>query len=458
MPLPDVRLPQPPSRAGVPPEAAGRDPAPAASLARRYAEVRAHSVALAAPLSAEDQCVQSMPDCSPTKWHLAHTTWFFETLVLQAHVPGYRPADPQYAYLFNSYYEALGPRHPRPQRGLLTRPSAAEVMAYRARVDEAMAAFLPQAGAAARAVVELGLHHEQQHQELIVTDAKHLLSLHPMHPAYLPGPAATQPADAASPLRWRGFDGGPAEIGHDPAEGDGAFAFDNETPRHTVLLEAFELASRPVCCGEYLAFVRDGGYRDPRWWLSDGWAAVQQQGWQGPAGWLGLDDAAGAGSRSLPEVFGVYGVRPLQPAEPVCHLSFYEAAAYAAWAGARLPTEFEWETAMRRSGTPLRRSAPLAAIDPHPRASAAGAAAHEGFEGVHEVWEWTRSGYDPYPRFRPLSGVAAEYNGKFMVGQLVLRGASCATPAGHARRSYRNFFPPAARWQFSGLRLARDAG
>ncbi|MEF7616831.1 ergothioneine biosynthesis protein EgtB [Aquincola sp. MAHUQ-54] len=420
----------------------------AAELARRYAAVRRHSLALAEPLSPEDQCVQSMPDASPTKWHLAHTTWFFETLVLQPDAPGYRPVDPRYGYLFNSYYEALGPRHPRPQRGLLTRPTQAEVLRYRQAVDEAMLAFLPHAGPGALQAVELGLHHEQQHQELMLTDLKHLLSANPLHPAYLPAPpAAARPAaPQASALRWLAFDGARADIGHPVHDG---FAFDNEGPRHAVLLHPFELASRPVSCGEYLQFVRDGGYRDPRWWLSDGWAAAQTAGWLAPPGWHEVETAQ-------PQVFTLFGLQPLQPAEPVCHLSFYEAAAYAAWAGARLPTEFEWEHAMRHAGAVLRRTGG-GDLHPHPRAP--GAAGDAGaFEGLHEVWEWTRSAYDPYPGFRPLGGAASEYNGKFMVGQLVLRGASCATPPGHARLSYRNFFPPAARWQFSGLRLARDLG
>lgn len=417
----------------------------AAALARRYAAVRRHSLALAEPLSPEDQCVQAMPDASPTKWHLAHTTWFFETLVLQAHAPGYQAFDPRYAFLFNSYYEALGPRHPRPQRGLLTRPSAAEVLRYRAAVDDALLAFLPQAGADALAVVELGLHHEQQHQELILTDLKHLLAANPLQPAYLPAPPAASPARPA-PLRWLAHEGGTVEVGH---AASGGFAFDNETPRHAALLRPFEIASRPVSCGEFLAFVRAGGYQDPQWWLSDGWAAVQAGGWQAPLHWSGAEHAQ-------PAVFTLYGPQPLAADEPVAHLSFYEASAYAAWAGARLPTEFEWEAAVRRHGSAgaLRRAGGDA-LDPQPRAAAGGDGA---LAGLHEVWEWTRSAYDPYPGFRPLPGPASEYNGKFMVGQLVLRGASCATPPGHGRVSYRNFFPPAARWQFSGLRLARDVG
>lgn len=393
----------------------------------RAAAVRERSRRLAAPLSGEDQCVQSMPDASPTKWHLAHTSWFFEAVVLQAFDPGYRVHDARYAYLFNSYYEALGARHPRAERGLLTRPSQVEVLRYRDAVDAALGAFIARADAAtwaaASPLVELGLQHEQQHQELMLTDAKHLLAANPLQPAYgpvpgearLPHPAPLPPAAA----RWVDRPDGLAWVGM-PSDGAG-FAFDNETPRHRVLLRPHRIAAQPVRCGEFLAFVRDGGYRDPALWLSDGWATVQAQGWQAPLYWL-LDGP------QAPRVHTLMGVRALDPDEPVAHLSFYEAAAYAAWAGARLPTEFEWEAAAR-----------------------AGV-----LDGVGEVWEWTRSSYDPYPGFKPLAGAVAEYNGKFMVGQPVLRGGSCVTPPGHARPSYRNFFPPAARWQFAGLRLAQD--
>jgi ergothioneine biosynthesis protein EgtB len=405
-------------------------------LSRRYREVRAHTLVLAAPLSAEDQCIQSMPDASPTKWHLAHTTWFFETVLLERHAPGYRPFDPRFRYLFNSYYEALGPRHPRPRRGLLTRPSLEEVHAYRRHVDAAMEALLADADAATRATIEpvavLGLHHEQQHQELLLTDILHALSCNPLLPAYRPAGPRPPPAEAA-PMRWLERPGGVAEIGHPPEAAD--FAFDNETPRHRVLLAPYAIADRLVNCGEYLAFIEDGGYRRPELWLSDGWAAVQAQDWRCPPYWLAPDDSRqawqdGAAGPGGWRVFGLHGVQPLEPAEPVMQLSFYEAAAYAQWAGARLPTEFEWEAAY---GAP-------------------GIAQMSG-----RAWQWTRSSYDPYPGFRPLAGIASEYNGKFMVGQLVLRGGSLATPAGHARPSYRNFFPPAARWQFSGVRLARDS-
>jgi len=377
-------------------------------LADRYRTVRAHSQVLTRPLSAEDAAIQSMPDASPAKWHLAHTSWFFETVILAGRA-GYRAFDPRFAFLFNSYYEALGPRHPRPRRGLITRPTLDDVYAYRAHVDAAMmeACDDPKVADA----VTLGLHHEQQHQELILTDIKHAFFCNPLLPTYTDQPRT---AAAARPLEWCTHDGGIVEIGHD---GNG-FAFDNEGPRHKVLLAPFRIASRPVTNGEYKAFIADGGYRRPEFWLSDGWALVQAEQWEAPLYWLKDDD----GSES---VFTLSGVTPLDPNAPVEHVSFFEAQAYAAWAGKRLPTEFEWEAASAQ------------------------------FEHG-QVWEWTRSSYDPYPGFRPFAGVAAEYNGKFMVGQIVLRGGSVATPPGHGRPSYRNFFPPAARWQFSGIRLAED--
>ncbi len=381
---------------------------PSHPLAQAYRAVRAHSEALAAPLSAEDCAIQSMPDASPVKWHLAHTSWFFETVILSRR-PGYKVFDPSFAYLFNSYYEALGPRHPRPRRGLITRPTLDEVHAWRAHVDAAMTAACEDP--ALHDAITLGLHHEQQHQELILTDIKHGFFCNPLLPAYRGDAPGLHPCAA---LEWREHPGGIAGIGHD---GPG-FAFDNETPRHQVLLYPFRIASRPVSNGEYQAFIADGGYRRAEFWLSDGWARVQDEQWQAPLYWLKDDD----GTES---VFTLHGVQPLDPHAPVEHVSFYEAAAYAAWAGKRLPTEFEWEAS--------------AAMFDH------GA-----------VWEWTRSSYDPYPRFKPFEGIAAEYNGKFMVGQMVLRGGSTATPPGHGRDSYRNFFPPSARWQFSGIRLAED--
>ncbi len=423
------------------------DPSPAADrpgaradLADRLAAIRAQTLALAAPLSAEDQSLQSMPEASPTKWHLAHTTWFFEAVVLRPHAPGYRCHDEGWLPLFNSYYEGLGPRHPRPQRGLLSRPGLSEVLVYRSTVDAALAAFVRGADAdswrAAAPLLELGLHHEQQHQELLLTDILHAFSLNPLQPAVRPGPP---PAQVAAPAAgWWAVAAGDFEVGHDDAHQGApqyanpganhaaAFAFDNETPHHRVGLQSFALADRLVTQGEFAAFIADAGYRRPELWLSDGWDRVRAEGWQAPLYWT--LDAAGRPQ----SVFGLHGAQPWRADDALCHISFFEAAAYAEWAGARLPTEFEWEAAAR--------SAPAGAL--------------HGLFG--SVWQWTRSSYDPYPRFRPLGGVVAEYNGKFMVGQIVLRGSSRATPAGHARPSYRNFFPPPARWQFAGLRLARD--
>ncbi len=382
----------------------------AAALGAQVQAIRAHSLALAAPLSDEDAQLQSMPDASPTKWHLAHTTWFFETLVLRPHLAGYRVFDERWPLLFNSYYERLGPRHARPQRGLLSRPSLAEVKAYRAHVDAALADLIPQASPEVLAVVELGCHHEQQHQELLLTDILHAFALNPLQPAYRSdAPKAAAPAAST----WLSHPGGVLSAGH---AGPG-FAFDNEGPRHPVLLAPFEIASRLVSCAEWAEFIADGGYRNPLLWLSDGWALAQAQGWAAPAYWLPQG-----------QVFGLQGVQLLDPHAPVLQLSFYEACAYAEWAGARLPTEFEWEAACTLQGFKQRDDS---------------------------AWQWTRSAYAPYPGFKPTPGAAAEYNGKFMVGQQVLRGGSLATPPGHARASYRNFFPPAARWQFTGLRLAR---
>ena len=374
-----------------------------------YARVRRSSEALAAPLSAEDSAVQSMPDASPVKWHLAHTTWFFETVVL-ARVPGYRVFDPAFAYLFNSYYEGLGPRHPRPRRGLLTRPSLEQVKAYRSHVDAAMEAVCGDEDL--QPLITLGLHHEQQHQELILTDIKHAFFANPLLPAYR---EAAQQRPGTKALEWIGHPGGIVPIGHAGED----FAFDNEGPPHQALLRPFRIASRPVTNGEYRTFIADGGYRRAEFWLSEGWTLVQTEGWDAPLYWLTDDD----GSQ---RVFTLSGLQPLDPDAPVEHLSFFEAAAYAAWEGKRLPTEFEWEASC-------------------------------GDFAYGDVWEWTRSSYDPYPGFKPFDGVTAEYNGKFMVGQLVLRGGSIATPDGHMRPTYRNFFPPAARWQFSGIRLAEDA-
>jgi ergothioneine biosynthesis protein EgtB len=383
--------------------------APPFDLKGIYARIRRASEDLAAPLSAEDCAVQSMADASPVKWHLAHTTWFFEAAVL-ARQTGYRPFDPAFAYLFNSYYEGAGPRHPRPRRGLLTRPSLQQVMAYRAHVDAAILTVCVEE--TLHPLIILGLQHEQQHQELILTDIKHAFFANPLMPAYFPdAPLACSPPKPG----WRRHPGGILNIGH---TGEG-FAFDNEGPRHEVLLRPFRIAAAPVTNGEYRAFIADGGYRRPEFWLSDGWARVQDEGWDSPFYWLKDDDGA-------QRIFTLSGLRPLDPHAPVQHVSFFEAAAYAAWAGKRLPTEFEWEAA-------------------------------SDLFSHGEIWEWTRSSYDPYPGFKPFDGVAAEYNGKFMVGQLVLRGGSVASPPGHVRPTYRNFFPAQARWQFSGIRLAEDS-
>ena len=414
-------------------------------LYSRYEVVRGLTLRLAAPLTAEDQCVQAMPDTSPTKWHLGHTSWFFEAAVLRALAPDYAACDERYFFLFNSYYESLGPRQPRPQRGIITRPGIEQVLAYRRHVDLAVGRFIAacseSAWQRAAPLMELGLQHEQQHQELILTDIKYTLSLNPFEAVYLPATAtAPAPARAAgAELGWIGYRGGETKIGH---AGDG-FAFDNERPRHAVLVQGYQLANRPVSCGEYLAFMNDGAYQRAEFWLSDGWAMVRAQDWRAPLYWS-LGDA---GEWSI---FTLSGLRPLDPDEPVCHVSFYEAAAYAAWADARLPTEFEWEAAVA--------DLPLAGrfLDPaslHPHAARPG---NGLLQAYGDVWNWTRSSYDPYPGFKPLPGALGEYNGKFMVGQLVLRGGSCVTPPGHLRASYRNFFPPAARWQFSGIRLARD--
>ena len=408
--------------------------APEHRLATAYEHVRQRSLHLAEPLSAEDCGAQSMPDASPVKWHLAHTTWFFETFILERREPGFRPHDPAFRVLFNSYYNGVGAKHPRPQRGLLTRPALADVLAYRAAVDARMLRLLAADpdDAALAALVELGLQHEQQHQELILTDVKHLLSRNPLYPAYVDAPLpASGPVE---PLVWIDCDGGLADIGH----AGGGFAFDNESPRHRQFLEPFALASRLVTNGEYLEFIEAGGYRDPALWLSEGWDLVANGTLQAPLYWVrDADDDSGW------REFTLHGLLPLDRARPVTHVSMYEADAYARWRGARLPTEGEWAVAARDTA--------LTCGDLHPRA--AGSAGLAQMFG--ECWQWTASSYAPYPGFAPAAGALGEYNGKFMVNQYVLRGASCATPHGHARLTYRNFFPAGARWQFTGIRLAR---
>ena len=409
--------------------------------------MRRESEALTANLTPEDQSIQSMADVSPTKWHLAHTTWFFETFILTRLDPNYRVFDPAFAYLFNSYYEAVGPRHPRPKRGLLSRPTVDVVAAYRDHVSTAVTRFVDEAPAeawhAAAPLLELGVQHEQQHQELILMDIKHVFSMNPLLPAYqaprqqIRGPAAA--------LGWVEFTGGLVEIGHRGP----AFAFDNEIPRHKVWLEPFRLATLPVSCGEYLGFIEDGGYARPEFWLSDGWAAVREQGWEAPLYWR-----REGGEWSL---FTLSGCCRLNPVEPVCHVSFYEADAFARWAGKRLPSEAEWEIAAEG----LAVAGNFAdSRHFHPRAAAASPAGEKPIlrQMFGDVWEWTASPYIPYPRFRQAAGAVGEYNGKFMCNQMVLRGGAAVTPAGHARATYRNFFPPSSRWAFSGLRLAEDLG
>jgi ergothioneine biosynthesis protein EgtB len=411
---------------------------PASDLAARYRAVRAATEALAAPLSPEDCTAQSMPDASPVKWHLGHTSWFFETFLLEAAVPGYRPPWPAYRVLFNSYYHSVGEQHYRPERGLVTRPGLAEVMAYRRHVDGQCLALLERGAlsAAQEAVLELGLHHEQQHQELILTDVKHLLARNPLGPAYRARPA--ERAGEATPLAWHAHPAGLREIGH---AGPG-FAFDNEGPRHRVFVHAFALASRAVTNGEYLAFIEDRGYERPEVWLSDGFATVQREGWRAPLYWT----REGGGWQR----FTTAGPQPVALDEPVAHVSAYEADAYARWAGARLPTEAEWEVAAASAAV----AGNLAEAERYEPARAPAGPGPTQLFG--DVWEWTSSAYAAYPGYRPPPGALGEYNGKFMANQLVLRGGSCATPASHIRASYRNFFPPHARWQWSGIRLARD--
>ena len=439
----------PPQTRGEP--AAATDPGKPFLLAR-YRQTRAFTEKLAEPLEVEDYVVQSMPDVSPTKWHLAHVTWFFETFVLAPHVDGYEPLDPAYQYLFNSYYLGAGERHCRDQRGYISRPTVEEVYAYRRHVDRQMDELLAgpggrlDAGGSEEAdeilrVVEIGLHHEQQHQELLLTDIKHVLSVNPLRPAYLPADPDPIASESLGPPSWMAVEGGLHEIGHEIGPG---FAFDNETPRHRFFVEAFELADRLVTNAEYLLFIEDGGYERGDLWLSEGWTAVRENGWSEPFYW----ERDGGDWYT----FTLRGRRPVDPFEPVCHLNYFEADAYARWVGARLPTEQEWEVVASQHAIEgnFVESGRL-----HP------ARASEGDPGgarqlFGDVWEWTRSQYSPYPGYEALPGTLGEYNGKFMSNQFVLRGGSCATSESHIRRTYRNFFPADASWQFTGLRLARD--
>lgn len=420
-----------------------RPPVPElAEPAALFETTRARSQSLAAPLSPEDMVVQSMEDASPTKWHLAHTSWFFEEFVLRRFVPGYEVYDPRFLHCFNSYYVQAGSRHARPRRGLLTRPPVREVMDYRAHVDAMIAELVSEPPHDTEAeigrLLTLGCHHEMQHQELLLTDLLHAFSLNPLEPAYkAPEPLAVS-RDAPAPS-WHGFEGGLVEIGHD---GRG-FSFDNEGPRHRVFLEPFRLAGLPVSCAEWIAFIDDGGYETETLWLSDGWACRQREGWTAPLYWSNHDGDWW--------VFGLRGAQAVDPNAPVAHVSYYEADAFARWAGRRLPTEAEWEHAAR-SGARVEDGRYLEGEVFRPRPPAAPGDGLRLMAG--EVWQWTQSAYTAYPGFKPVEGAIGEYNGKFMVNQWTLRGASCATPKASVRPSYRNFFPPHARWQFSGLRLA----
>lgn len=426
------------------PEAADTPPAPAPSPRRQlllsYQRVRQRSEQICQPLTVEDHGIQTMSEVSPPKWHLAHTTWFFEEFLLRPSATDYRAYHPRFGYLFNSYYQTVGQMHPRPQRGLLSRPTTDEIYRYRAHVNDAMAALIDAVDDARwddfAFRVTLGLHHEQQHQELLLTDIKHIFASNPLRPVYLP--ASAPPGPAASPLQWVDFPAGMVRIGHEGHE----FAYDNETPRHRAWLDDFRLASRLATNAEYLEFMQSDGYRRPELWLSDGWRTVQAGGWGAPLYWESLDGQWWH--------MTLHGMQPVDPHAPVCHVSLYEADAFARWQGARLPTETEWEVVAARlpvAGN-LYESGHL-----HPRA---GEQNETGLRQVFgDTWEWTQSPYAPYPGFKPLPGALGEYNGKFMCNQAVLRGGSCATPASHIRATYRNFFYPAERWQFTGIRLAQ---
>ena len=426
----------------APPQALRSERSAAPSLAERLFETRRTSLELAAPLSAEDMTVQAMEDASPTKWHLAHVTWFFETFLLKTYLPGYREFDPDFNYCFNSYYEALGPRQPRPNRGLLTRPSTERVLAYRTYVDEALDKLLAQASSQRAEIgrlVEIGINHEQQHQELLLTDILALFAANPLRPAYHARQPDFASADSGA-VGWVDFEGGIRSVGH---AGTG-YSWDNEGPRHTVLIHPFRLADRLVTNAEWLEFMREGGYRTASLWLADGWTLINREEWKAPRYW---EDRDGGWQQMT-----LSGLQPVELEAPVCHVSYYEADAFARWAGKRLPTEFEWEVAaasIPATGNTLGSRA----LRPLPAEPARPGGLRQMFG---DVWEWTQSAYLPYPGYRPPAGAIGEYNGKFMVGQHVLRGASCATPDGHSRATYRNFFYPHQRWQFLGLRLASE--
>jgi ergothioneine biosynthesis protein EgtB len=415
----------------LPGESSPTKPSPQTS---RFLEIRNQTERLCEPLQIEDFVLQSMPDASPTKWHLAHTTWFFETFVLSAAKKSYRPFHPQFNFLFNSYYNAIGSRHPRPQRGLLSRPNVEEIFEYRRYVDQSMAELftegLPEE---MTSIVELGLHHEQQHQELLLTDIKHAFSQNPLYPTYRP--SVPKNKTESIPLDWIPIRGGLRAIGFS----EPGFCFDNELPRHSVYIQDFVLGSRLITNREYQHFIADKGYQRPELWLSDGWDTMQSSNWTTPLYWLAEGDSQ----------FTLNGLQPIDPDEPVCHLSYYEADAFARWSGARLPTEFEWELAAQTQ--PIRGNfVEEQRFHPIPTQE-------KGLQQLFgDVWEWTSSPYIPYPGYQPATGAIGEYNGKFMCNQLVLRGGSCATPQSHLRSTYRNFFHPDKRWQFSGIRLAKD--
>jgi ergothioneine biosynthesis protein EgtB len=419
------------------------------SLAEEFKEIREQSELLVTPLSAEDSQVQSMPDTSPTKWHLAHTSWFFETFVLERFEPKFTPFDCSYRVLFNSYYEGIGDQFPRDQRSLITQPTFDAVMRYRWNIEERIQAVLQQFGTDKDLtnLIMLGLHHEQQHQELVLTDIKHALSATPQRVLY--SHRRFSSAGMTPPMTWLPFDGGVVPQGYDGSR-DGSFSFDNESPRHRVFLEPFQLASRPVTVGEYLAFMEDGGYQRPEVWLSFGWDWVRRSKGRAPLYWIS-NTTLGTWQQ-----YTLNGIEPLDLDAPVCHLSLFEADAYARWADARLPTEAEWEHVARSTPQRPLRECNLAHRRIYQPQAARGVAPRGLMQMFGDVWEWTSSSYSPYPGYRPATGAVGEYNGKFMCNQYVLRGGSCATPFDHIRASYRNFFPAEASWQFTGVRLARS--